>query len=217
MKTVEQSAELIAMTPDMLHVIEMAGRTCYKSEDKMECVDGHKVVYGLCETCHERSKKFVRGLIKRKHESVLEHASATVRLITDRGMTHEIVRHRLASYSQESTRFCNYGHANEITVIEPDLPEDQVTRWLSAVNLCEKVYLEMVEDGVKPEWARSVLPTCLKTEIVVTANMRQWRHMMALRLGDAAGKAHPQIKELFAMILCEFEDVGLDVLFEDFV
>jgi len=190
MRIVEQSALLLAMTPEPCNLIERCGRVCYKSESKMASGKG---------------ATFIHGLIRRGHTSVLEHASATFLLVTDRGITHELVRHRLCAFSQESTRYCNYGNKNGgITVIrpkvfEPDSPE--YTDWFSVCTKAEEEYLELIDRGKEPQWARSVLPTCLKTEIAVTANFRQWRHMLGLRLLDSAGKAHPQIKELFEMIL----------------
>lgn len=235
MKIVDQKAELIAITPDPLFVIEKCGRICYKSEDKMDnCECG-----GLCEVhirndnsdsivrcqkCMDRAKNFVIGLIKRGHESVLEHVSATFILTTDRGISHELVRHRIASYSQESTRYCNYGNkGGEITVIRPDFSEarslsDAETDWISAMNASENSYLSLVRNlHVSPQHARSVLPTCLKTEIVITANMRQWRHMMYLRLKDKVGKAHPQIKQLFKLILNEFLKIEVNIIFKEFL
>ena len=126
---------------------------------------------------------------------MIEHASASFRIITDRGISHEIVRHRLASYAQESTRYCNYTKdkfENKITVICPPGLGENVA-WLYACEQAEQAYLRLVREGVKPEIARSVLPTCLKTEIVMTANFREWRHFISLRGGKGA---HPQIREI---------------------
>jgi thymidylate synthase (FAD) len=145
---------------------------------------------------------FIQMLLKRGHESVLEHASASLCLICDRGISNELVRHRLASYSQESTRYCNYGKKNEITVIRPsgissttDL--DIYNIWVEACDEAETGYLALLAKGVSPQVARSVLPTCLKTEVVMTANFREWRHFLKLRLSPAA---HPDMRELAGMI-----------------
>lgn len=163
-------------------MIEKAGRTCYKSEDK------------ITETS---SGDFVKRMTKFGHHSMLEHASASFRIITDRGISHEIVRHRLASYAQESTRYCNYSKnkfGNECSFIEPfGMNENQTSLWLIACIQTEKIYFKMLEDGCTPQIARSVLPTSLKTEIVMTANFREWLHFIKLRTSK---KAHPQIRPI---------------------
>ena len=183
----------------MLKKIERIGRVCYKSEDK------------ITDTSAEQ---FIGGIIKRGHESVIEHESISVRVICDRGVTHEIVRHRLASYSQESTRYCNYTadkFSNQISCIDLatgfhyDM-NDAADRkkweiWQSAMESAEKHYFALIEAGAKPEEARSVLPNSLKTEIVMTMDLREWRHFLRLRGGKAA---HPQIREIADMIREEF-------------
>ncbi len=179
MKTVKPSVEIMHVTPYAYRLIEAAGRTCYKSEGKASA---------------ESAPAFCASIIKRGHLSVLEHATATVRFICDRGVTHELVRHRLAAYSQESTRYCNYGTAGEIMAIEPPgLSEYQRSVWLGALVQAERAYLLLIASGAPPQIARSVLPTCLKTEIVVTANFREWLHIFSLR---TAPQAHPQIQEV---------------------
>jgi thymidylate synthase (FAD) len=131
------------------------------------------------------------------HESVIEHACASVRFVCDRGVSHELVRHRIASYSQESTRYCDYGSnrfGEEIAIIKPPgMTTDQHIEWSIAVKECETRYLRMIARGATPQIARSVLPNSLKTEIVTTANLREWRHIFAMRLSKAA---HPQIREV---------------------
>lgn len=188
MKIVDQSVECITSTPNALQVIEGAGRTCYKSEEKITS---------------DSAVPFVRGIVKRGHESVLEHASATFRIVTDRGVSHEIVRHRLASYSQESTRYCNYGSRDgEISVIEPPgLNSAMRLGWEMSCKTAESAYITMIKSSVPPQIARSVLPTCLKTEIVMTANFREWRHFIRLRTSIAA---HPQIRVIAGMVLFWF-------------
>ena len=167
-----------------LKFIERVGRTCYKSEDKIT-------------EDSESAKRFVRMLIERGHEAMLEHSILTVRFIVDRGISHEIVRHRIASYAQESTRYCNYSKdkfSNEITVIRPvDIQEGtpEYRDWLEAMEAAEKYYFALLADGCKPQTARSVLPTCTKTEIMVTMNLREWRQFLRLRSDEAA---HPDIQ-----------------------
>jgi thymidylate synthase (FAD) len=131
----------------------------------------------------------------------LEHASATFHIVTDRGITHEIVRHRLASYSQESTRYCNYGKekfGTQISVVVPGMTEpltpEQYDIWYRTIMATEKGYMELIDTGLKPEFARSVLPTCLKTEIAMTCNLREWEHFLKLRLKGVTGKPHPDIR-----------------------
>lgn len=153
----------------ILKRLEQCGRVCYKSEDK--------ITEGSAE-------KFVAGIIKRGHEAVLEHCSFTVKFICDRGVSHEIVRHRMASYCQESTRYCNYGKGKfgeEITVIEPCFwPEgsDLYWAWKNACLISEQCYFSLLKSGATPQEARSVLPNSLKTEVVMTANIREWRHFL---------------------------------------
>jgi thymidylate synthase (FAD) len=185
MLVVESSVELLSMPPNPAQLIECAGRTCYRSEAE--------------EITDETAAKFIAMILKRGHESVIEHPSATFRIICDRGITHEIVRHRLASYSQESSRYCNYTRnrfGNEITTIVPAGVRDGTpayARWRIACDQAEYSYFKLIEKGEKPQIARSVLPTCLKTEIVMTANFREWRHFLRLRLSKAA---HPDMQPI---------------------
>ena len=193
----------------ILKKIERIGRVCYKSEDKIK---------------DDSAEGFIRGIIKRGHESVIEHESISVKVTCDRGVTHEIVRHRIASYSQESTRYCNYTSdkfSNQISCIdiatgfhydmdnEADRKKWEI--WNAAMEAAEKYYFELIEAGAKPEEARSVLPNSLKTEIVMTMNMREWRHFIRLRGSRAA---HPQIAEITAQIREEFIK-RYPVFFED--
>ncbi len=211
MKIVKPNVTVMTETTydQMLRKIELAGRTCYKSEAKIS---------------KDSAEKFVRGIIKSGHESVIEHESITARVVCDRGVTHEIVRHRLASYSQESTRYCNYGQdkfGNEISVIDIasgfkyDLnnEKDHVKYkiWQNAVEDAEIAYFEMLAAGAKPEEARSVLPNSLKTEIVMTLDIRAWRNFFKLR---SDSHAHPQMREVSDMILAVFKN-RYPVFFED--
>lgn len=186
----------------ILQRIEQAGRTCYKSEDKIT---------------DDSAIKFAQNIIKRGHEAVLEHCSFTVKFIVDRGVSHEIVRHRMASYCQESTRYCNYSKdkfGNEITVIKPCFWEDNsdlYRDWRSAMRMAESHYFDLLAQGATPQEARSVLPNSLKTEIVMTANVREWRHFLKLRTSSAA---HPQIREVAIPLLKELQE-KIPVLFDD--
>ena len=187
---------------EILKRIEKAGRTCYKSEDRIT---------------EESAKVFVQKLIERGHESVLEHENITVRFICDRGISHEIVRHRLASYSQESTRYCNYSgdrFGSELTFIKPCFWEEWTLaykQWSLAVSFAEKEYFALLDCGCTPQEARSVLPNSIKTEVVMTANLREWRHFLKLRTAKAA---HPQMRELTVPLLKELQE-RIPVVFDD--
>lgn len=190
----------------MFQLLEKAGRTCYKSEDLIT---------------NESAKEFIKKILKSGHESVVEHYSVSVRVICDRGVTHEIVRHRIASYSQESTRYCNYSKnkfGNELTFIEPCFwnSNDNENRkkrelWEKTIREIEKNYFALLELGATPQEARSILPNSLKTEIVMTMNLREWRHFFKLRISKAS---HPQMREVAIMILEEFKE-RIPVLFDD--
>lgn len=204
MKIIDPSHEILSM-PDgdsILKFIELAGRTCYKSEERIT---------------KDSAAGFVKRLIDSGHHSVIEHVNITVRFICDRGVTHELVRHRLASYSQESTRYANYSKdkfGNEITVIRPyyfDEGSDNYWRWHRAMEDAERVYLDLLANGASPQQARSVLPNSLKTEIVVTCNVREWRHILSLRCSEAA---HPQMRQMMFPLLSEFHEKA-PILFDD--
>ncbi len=189
------------LSTDKLDNIERYARICYKSEDRM--VDGY-------------SEKFLTSIISRGHESVIEHEKITVMFIVDRGITHEIVRHRIGSYSQESTRYCNYSHnkfGREITVIKPYYLKGHKAydSWYRSCKKAEESYFAMLQEGCSPQEARAVLPTCLKTEIAVTYNMREWRHFFALRCSPAA---HPQMREVAIPLLLLFQK-HLPILFNN--
>lgn len=204
MKIIEPKVELINAPSyaSLLSTIEQAGRTCYKSEDKI--TDGS-------------AEKFVRGIIKRGHEAVIEHGSLSVRFTCDRGVSHEIVRHRLAAYCQESTRYCNYskeGFGGEITVIAPSWAKDGdeiYEVWKKACLRAELAYFGLLTIGCTPQEARSVLPNSLKTKVVMTANMREWRHFMHMRTPMAA---HPDMR-VVARKLYDLLVSTYPVFFED--
>lgn len=221
-----------------LEQIERAARTCYKSEDKIT-------------EQGESAKKLIKNLIKNGHEAMLEHSQLSVKFICDRGVSHELVRHRMTSFAQESTRYCNYSgdkFGNEITVILPcyiseeDLIEDvedfarlwkaclyayptdvadrvramtkeqqNAFMWQGACAAAEETYFILLENGWTPQEARCILPNSLKTEVVMTANYREWRHILKLRTDKAA---HPQMRELMVPLLKELKE-RIPVIFDD--
>lgn len=186
----------------ILKHIELCGRVCYKSENRIT---------------PESAENFVRGIIALKHEAVLEHYSFSVRFIVDRGVSHEIVRHRLASYCQESTRYCNYSgdrFGNEITVIKPYFLFEGTNgykKWAEACETAEREYFTLLDWGCTPQEARAVLPNSLKTELIMTTNLREWRHFFKLRTSPAA---HPQMYEVTIPLLKEVQG-KIPVVFED--
>lgn len=199
MKVIKPSFEIL--TPidreAVLKHLETVARTCYKSEGKIT---------------EQSAPKMVKGLIKSHHTAMIEHFSVSVKMIVDRGVSHEIVRHRIASYAQESTRYCNYSQGkfgNEITVIKPlffDEGTPEYIIWEESCMQAEKAYNELIEMGRSPQEARSVLPNSLKTEIVVTMNLREWIHFFNLRALGTTGAPHPQMKEIAMMVLEEFSN-----------
>jgi len=185
MRIVEPSFEILnaPKREEVLRHLELCGRVCYKSEDKMT---------------EESASRFVKFLIERGHESPIEHISISVRIICDRGVSHEWVRHRIASYSQESTRYCNYNSekfGGGIAFIRPYFADNErlFEIWKAEMESAEKAYTDMLANGAKPEDARSVLPNSLKTEFICTMNLREWRHFFALRCAKAA---HPAMREI---------------------
>ena len=201
---------------EMLMSIEDAGRTCYKSEDKIT---------------PDSAPGFIKGIISRGHESVIEHETLSVRFVCDRGVSHELVRHRLCSFSQESTRYCNYSKdkfGNELTFIMPEwvpyteeqlkdlidehyYEDDPPIVWGMAMMQAEVYYLTLLQLGWSPQQARSVLPNSLKTEIVMTANFREWREIFRQR---TAPGAHPQMRELMVPLLAELKE-KIPIIFDD--
>ena len=204
MKIINPSFEILSPVDGqaILQHIERCGRVCYKSEDK------------ITDTS---AQTFVGSIIKRGHEAVLEHASVTVKFVVDRGVSHELVRHRLAAYCQESTRYCNYskdGFGGQVTFIQPNFL-DRGTRgwelWVLACEQAEKAYFDLLNWGCSPQEARAVLPNSLKTEVVMTANLREWRHFFKLRTAPAA---HPQMREVTIPLLRRMQEL-IPVVFDD--
>lgn len=204
MKIEKQSFEILTeVSPNAekeLRLIEMAGRTCYKSPT------------GDFEQC----KRFIRNIIANGHESVLEHSLLTVRFITSRSVSHQLVRHRLCAFSQESQRYCNYGKdkfGNEVSFIEPiGMNEFDLIEWTLFCEKAEKEYMASLNRGISPETARAVLPNCTKTEIVMSTNYREWRHILKERVSP---RADPNMRALMMGLLSHlyFE---IPVVFEDF-
>lgn len=187
-----------------LQFIEQAARTCYKSEDRIT-QDG------------ESAKRLIKRLISSGHEAMLEHSSLSVKFVVDRGVSHEIVRHRLFSFAQESTRYCNYSKGkfgSELTFIEPcfwDEDSNFYLMWKLCCMEAEKDYIRFIDDGATPQEARAVLPNSLATEIVVTGNYREWRHFLKLRTDKAA---HPQMREVTIPLLKELQQ-SIPIIFDD--
>jgi len=177
----------------ILKKLELAGRTAYKSESKIT---------------DDSAYRFIRSLIDRGHESVLEHVSISVKFICDRGVTHELVRHRIVSYTQESTRYCNYSDMG-VTYIEPPWELDDADKGL--LRLIEDYYNMKLSQGFTPQQARYFLPNGLKTEIFTTANLREWRHILKLRTDKSA---HPQMRELMIPLLHDFRN-EIPIVFDD--
>lgn len=204
MKVIKPGFEIIDKIDgkEILKKIELFGRVCYKSENRIT---------------EDSAFKFISTILESGHESVIEHEKITVRIFCDRGVSHEIVRHRIASYSQESTRYCNYyknKFGSELTLIKPvfwDESSDEYRLWYDSMQKIENTYNELIAMGVKPQEARSILPNSLKTEIVVTMNLREWRHFFRLRTAE---RAHPQMREIACAMLDEFKKL-IPVIFDD--
>lgn len=187
-------------------MIETAARTCYKSEGKIGSIGD--------------SARFVQTIVMNHHEAMLEHASMTVRFTVDRAIANEIVRHRLAGYAQESTRWCNYSkeqHEHQITVIRPCyLVEgtDGYAAWYAACATAESMYFQMLNFGCSPEQARAVLPLSTKTELIMTANMREWRHFLKVRAAGETGRPHPQMLEVTKPLLAKCREYLPELFFD---
>ena len=208
MKIINASYEIL--TPiseggiEELKHIEKIARVCYRSENLIS-EDGTS------------AKKLVTNLIKAGHEAMLEHSSLAVKFIVDRGVSHELVRHRIASFAQESTRYCNYSNGkfgNELTFIKPlfwDEDDEFYPAWLDSMNVAERNYKYLISIGAKPQEARSILPNSLKTEIVITANYREWRAFFKLRTAPAA---HPSMREVTIPLLKDLKN-KIPIIFDD--
>lgn len=199
MQVTKQNVEFLIWkyddSKDVLKAIEQIGRVCYKSEERIT---------------EDSAERFVQNLLKRGHESVLEHIVVTARFITDRAIANELVRHRIAAYSQESTRYCRY--AEDVQFVLPeDAPAAMIGTVVEACEEAEHVYKVLLEMGATPEFARDVLPLCTKTELIATYNLREWRHILTLRTDKAA---HPKMRKLMNLTLRKFKDL-IPVVFDD--
>ena len=202
-------------TKELQH-IEKIGRVCYKSEDYIT-EDG------------ESARKFVAMLIRNGHEAMIEHSFLSVKFTVDRGVSHELVRHRIASFAQESTRYCNYakdkfGAECAFIDLEPGIMLDNkmkkmsgeeialvMAEWTSAMEDAECHYMRLLELGATPQIARAVLPNSTKTEITVSANYREWRNFFKLRV---PADVHPQMREVTIPLLKELKGM-IPVIFDD--
>ena len=202
MKIIEPYFEILKMAdPDEIYNhLELAARNCYKSEEHI---------------AEGKTEEFLQRILKSGHESVIEHISISVRIVCDRGVLAELTRHRLASFSVESTRYANYSKdkfGSEITVIKPFFWQEnslQYQEWEEAMKASEKAYMNLIQSGAKAQEARSVLPNSLKTDIIITANIREWLHIFNLRCSKAS---HPQMRQIMLPLLDEFNK-RLPVLF----
>ena len=234
MNIINHSARIISISHNPLKTVEFAARLCYKSENQIEkcpsCANYNpdRAMLNIwhpdrqewtqeCHECIKRATNFIHKLIKSGHESVLEHASMSVYFITDRTVSHELVRHRIASFSQESTRYCSYGNEkNGISVTPPDFSTATHTDgssaeteahnlWKDIKSKEEEAYNKLLAYKVPPQTARTVLPFDLKTELVMTANIREWRHLLKLRLLGTTGKPHPSMINLMTKLVTEIK------------
>lgn len=205
-KVVSDSVEI--MTPldgaAILKHLELCIRNCYKSEDKIE---------------PGSAEKMIRKIIELKHEAMLEHFSITVRLITDIGVYKDLTRHRIASFAIESTRYCNYSKGkfgSEITVMEPPeliLGTEAYDIWMKCMTDIETAYNTLAAQGYKADVCRMVLPHSTKASVIMTANLREWRHILKLRTAKAA---HPTVRRIMAKVLAEFQR-QIPIIFDDIV
>ncbi len=204
MKTIKPSFTILTEIDGekILKDIELYGRTAYQSGDKIT---------------EDSAEKFVKMLVDRGHESVIEHINVTVKIICDRAISHQLVRHRIASYTQMSTRYCNFykdKFGQEIKFIEPLFFEKDTSPyllWEIACKFSEVSYFHLILSGAKPEEARTVLNNSLATEIVVTMNLRSWRNFFKQR---TSLQAHPQMREIARPMLEEFQQ-KIPIIFDD--
>ncbi len=221
MKLSRAKYEIIQLPDEgVLKMIEKVARTCYKSEYKITEDDSS-------------AKDLVQKLLNRGHYAMIEFADMTIKFTVDRGVSHELVRHRLCSFAQESTRYCNYKGGVEFIIPQwmPEyLPDDDAgcgtddiwwetyreikdpkLVWLNSMQVAENNYLELLNKGWSPQQARSVLPNSLKTEINMKANFREWREIFKQRVAEAA---HPQMREVMRPLLDEIK-TKVPLIFDD--
>ena len=213
MKIVNQSHEILILPNNTLETIERVGRTCYQSQDKIT---------------PDSAINFVGILRDKGHHAMIEFGDMTVKFITNRGVTHELVRHRMCSFAQESTRYVKYN--GEMEFISPVWCSTEVVGasfkklknikytdteyiWMDACLNAEIMYKRLLDAGWRPEQAREVLPNSLKTEIIVKANIREWRHIFSLRCSK---NAHPQMRALMLPLLKECKE-RLPIIFDHII
>jgi thymidylate synthase (FAD) len=218
MKVIDQYHEITNTSHfDPIGFIGRNARICYKSEDK---------------STPSSDKKLVEMLVKKGHHSQIEHVYVTVKFITNRGVTHELARHRHINASQESTRYCRYD--GDMVFIRPvwfsenlvgDWPDvgafnyksygisDVEFLWLSACDSSADFYQSLLEFGQSPQKARTVLNNALKTEMAITANLREWRHILKLRTSKAA---HPQIRALMFNLMADLQQ-QIPIVFDNII
>ena len=211
MKLIKQSHEILYYNPKAIEIIERCARTCYKSEDKIT---------------ENSAKKFVQMLLDKKHHAMIEFSDIIVKFITNRGVSHELVRHRLCSFAQESTRYVNY-NSSDMEFIKPvwlhESYEDEKQmqqnvneikakwQWAAVMSKAEQAYNELINFGWRPEQAREILPNSIKTEIIIKANIREWRHILTLRTSK---QSHPQMRALMIPLVKELQSL-IPIVFDD--
>lgn len=203
-EVVEHTVELLECTPLASLQVAMAARTCYRSEKPMQISE---------------ADDFVKMLIHKGHESPLEFAHIMLRITTSRDITHELVRHRLASYAQESTRYVRYKNGVQKVrpveikeYLEDGTPNPAYLVWLDGCRAAEKAYIELLRITHRPELARTVLPGSTRTTIVMQMNMREFRHFLRLRMASAA---HPDMRYVAGLCRDAAEQNDLGVFLED--
>ena len=209
MRVIEPTFEFIEEVDGvrLLQKIEIAKRICYQSEDRIT---------------QDSYLASAADLIARGHEAMLEHASISVLFTIDRGVANEVTRHRIASFAQSSTRYCNFSQdkfGNEITVIRPCFLRNGTVaydEWYESCAVAEQKYFSLLRIGMKPEEARDVLPISTMTKLVMTANLREWRHFFKLRAVGTTGKPHPQMLQVTVPLLGDFKKI-IPVVFNDLV
>jgi len=198
---------------EILRTLEQIGRICYKSEDKIT---------------EESNKRFCKNILQNQHLSVIEHISLSVKFIIDTGVSHELVRHRLCSFSQESSRYCSYkggvsfiipswiefeeGEYSLPVYFEPrcECLDEPSKEWFQSCYRAEKTYLNLLKNNWTPQKARAVLPKCLKTEIITTCNLREWKYLLSLR---TSSKAHPDMQMIMKPLLHELKS-SIPIIFD---
>jgi thymidylate synthase (FAD) len=189
----------------LLKKIEWCGRISHRSEDDQKA---------------DTWERFIRAVVLQHGDwSIVEHASVTVDMLVDRGITHEIVRHRLFSFTQESTRFVNYNKpGHEAVFVMPDFSAvayraEAEGNWTRGIEKVERAYQDLVSGGCAPQIARSVFPNALGSRILITGNLRNWRHFLIMR---TTKEAHPQMRQVTIPLLAEFQE-RIPILFEDII